>query len=213
MKRLFTLFTTLLGLGGAAGPSEPVSIRDADDHNRVYKAACDIIQPYMRLHGKPEKKVTRDSTIELKRAIQMLDAVTTYAPTNWSAFWIKGKAYQAIEDRKAACAAFKSAFDLQDKNPDVAREYMFECLNLGDGVEGLRAAQHALALNPSDAGLHANLALALVIAAKPKEALAAIDEALRIDPQDKISQNVRKVVMKIIDGTKPQPKTLSELGN
>ena len=213
MKNMLTFVTALLGLGGTNHASEAITIRDADDHNRVYKAACDIIEPYMRLQGKPEKKVTTAAATELKRAIKMLDAVTTYAPKNWSAFWIKGKAYQAIEDRAAACAAFKSAFDLQDKNPDVAREYMFECLNLGHGAEGVRAAQYALALKPSDAGLNANLALALVIAAKPKEALAAIDEALRIDPQDEISQNVRKVVLRIIDGTKPQPKTLSELEN
>jgi len=211
--KVFTLLSALLGFGEVARPSEPTPIRDADDHNRVYKAACDIIQPYMRLHGEPEKKVTKHSATELKQAIQMLDAVTTYAPRNWNAFWIKGKAYQAIEDRQAACAAFKSAFDLQDKNPDVAREYMLECLNLGNGTEGLRAAQHALALDPSDAGLHANLALAFIIAAKPNEALAAIDEALRLDPQDKISQNVRKVVLKIIDGTKPQPRTLGDLRN
>jgi tetratricopeptide (TPR) repeat protein len=212
MKKLFLAFSALLGLTGAIHSAEPISIQNAGDHDRVYKAACDIIEPYMRLHGKPEKKVTPAAVTEIKRAIGMLDAVTTYAPTNWAAFWIKGKAYQAVDDRKAACAEFKSAFDLQDKNPDVAREYMFECLNLGDGAEGLRAAQHAVSLNPSDAGLHANLALALIIAAKPKEALAAIDESLRIDPKDQISQNVRKVVLKIIDGTKPQPRTLGELG-
>jgi tetratricopeptide (TPR) repeat protein len=211
MMQILTIINSLLGLGGSARASEPITIQDTDDHNRVYKAACDTIQPYLRLHGKPEKKVTSSAGAELRHAIEMLDAVTEFAPTNWSAFWIKGKAYQALEDRKAACAAFKSAFDLQDKNPDVAREYMFECLNLGDGAEGLRAAQHALALNPSDAGLHANLALAFIIAARPKDALSAIDDALKIDPNDRISQNVRKVVLKIIDGTKPQPKKLAEL--
>lgn len=211
MMRFLTLVTALFGLGGTTRSSEQIPIRNPDDHDRVYRAACDVIKPYMRLAGEPEKKVTKEAAAELKRAIQLLDAVTAYAPTNWAAFWIKGKAWQALDDRKAACAAFKAAFDLQDKNPDVAREYMFECLNLGDGVEGLRAARHALSLNPSDAGLHANMALALVIAGKPTEALAAIDEALRIDPRDQISQNVRKVVVKIIDGTKPLPKTLREL--
>ncbi|HYE20003.1 MAG TPA: hypothetical protein VEA69_16255 [Tepidisphaeraceae bacterium] len=213
MPKVFTVLAALLGLGGTARAADPVTIRNADDHNRVYTAACDIIQPYMRLHGVPDKKVTPDSAIELNRAIRTLDAVTAYAPTNWNAFWIKGKAYQAIEDRKAARAAFKSAFDLQDKHPDVAREYMLECLRLGDGVEGVRVARHAVALRPSDAGLRANLGLALIIAAEPKEALTAVDEALRIDPQDKISHNLRNVVLKIIAGTKPQPKTLDELGS
>jgi tetratricopeptide (TPR) repeat protein len=211
MKKLLTLFATLFGLGATARSAEPPSVQNADDHNRVYTAACNLIEPYLRLHGKPEKKVSKNAAAQLRQAIAMLDAVTTYAPANWSAFWVKGKAYQALDDRKAACAAFKSAFDVQENNPDVAREYMYECLNLGDGVEGLRAARHALALNPSDAGLHANLALALVIAAQPREALAAVDEALRIDPRDTISQNVRKVVLKILDGTTPQPRTLGEL--
>jgi tetratricopeptide (TPR) repeat protein len=213
MKKFVALLGALLGLGGVARSADPISIHDVNDYSRVYKTACDIIEPYMRLHDRPVKKVTSGVAVQLNEAIQMLDAVTAYNPKNWNAFWIKGKAYQAMEDRHAACAAFKEAFDLQDKNPDVAREYMYECLKLGDGAEGLRAAQRAVDLNPSDAGLHANLALALVIAAKPRDALKAIDEALQMAPGDRISQNVRKVILKIIDGTKPLPRTLSELAS
>ncbi len=137
-----------------APQSEPVIIRNVDDWNRVYAAAVEIINPFMRLHDKPEKKVTKDAAQQIKRGIEMLDAVTTYRP-GWSAFWVKGKAHQALDDSKAACAAFKSAFALQDKNPDVAREYMLECLKLGEGAEGVRVARHAVTLDPSDAGLHA----------------------------------------------------------
>ena len=211
MNRFFNFIIALLGFGRAAWASDSIAIRNVDDQNRIYQAACDIIEPYMRLADKPPKKVTSEAAVELQRAIQMLDAVTTHAPANWSAFWIKGKACQAIGDSKAACAAFKSAFDLQDKNPDVAREYMYECLKLGDGAEGLRAAQQALAVNPSDAGLHANLALALLIAAKPKEAQVAVDEALKMDPQDKISQRLHQMILKVIDGSRAQPTKLSEL--
>ena len=204
-------------IGVSCGPQTqnhtPPAISSDDEHNRVYQEACDIINPYLRLHGKDSKSLGRDGSSKIRRAISMLDAVTAYHQDNWSAYWIKGKAYQALEQSREACTEFKRAFDLQDKNPDVAREYMFECLNLGDGAEGLRAARHAVSLDTQSPGLHANLALAYLVAGQPSAAIKAVDESLRLDPSDSISQNVRRVAQQILDGKRPIPKTLHELGN
>ena len=121
------------------------------------------------------------------------------------------KAFQALREPQPACDAFKRAFEIQGSNPDVAREYMFACLELGRAEEGVLAADRAVSLSPSDAGLHANLALAYLLAGRHSAARTSIGEALRLDPSDKISQNVRKVIQEVIDGKRPQPKKIGDI--
>lgn len=205
----------MLSLPGCSKPvdSAPLPIvTNGEEHNKVYQEGCDLITPYLRLHGVKPKPVDSAAKATLARGIALLGVVTTYSPANWSAHWICGKGYQALGDSPAACDAFKLAFDIETKHPDVAREYMFECLNLGRGSEGLRAARVAVDLKPSDAGLHANLALAYLVSADAASALKAVDEALRLDPSDAISRNVRKATQEIIDGKRAIPKKLGDLG-
>ncbi len=211
IARLLALMSSLLGCSKPVDSAPLPTISNDDEHNRFYQEGCDLINPYLILHGVEQKRIDGAAKTKIARGIALLGVVTTYSPSNWSAHWICGKGYQALGDSPAACDAFKFAFDIQTKNPDVAREYMFECLNLGRGSEGLRAAKVAVDLNPSDAGLHANLALAYLVSGDAPSALNAVDEALRIDPSDSISKNVRKVTQQIIDGKRPLPRKLGEL--
>ena len=48
MRKFLAFVSALLGFGGAIYASEPVTIQNADDHNRVYKAAWGLIEPYIR---------------------------------------------------------------------------------------------------------------------------------------------------------------------
>jgi tetratricopeptide (TPR) repeat protein len=182
-----------------------------DDHNRVYRQACDLIDPYMRLHNVAEKPIDATARTNLEKGIRLLEAVTEYHPGNWNAFWIIGKAKQALGDSPGACDSFGRAFAIQKQNPDVAREYMFECLNLGRGREGLDAAKLAVEIDPKDAGLYANLALAHLVAGDAQAAMAAVDQAIQMNPADEISQNVKRMTQKIIDGKIPLPKKLGDL--
>jgi tetratricopeptide (TPR) repeat protein len=209
--RLLALMSSMVGCSGAVDADPLPTISNSDEQNRVYRKGCDLIKPYMRIHGVEAKRIDAAAKAKIARGIALLGVVTKYSPSNWSAHWICGKGYQALGDSPAACDAFKRAFEIQTENPDVAREYMFECLNLGRGIEGLRAATLAVKLNPSDAGLHANLALAYLVSGDPPSALKAVDEALRLNPSDAISKNVGRVTQQIIDGKRSIPKKLSDL--
>jgi Flp pilus assembly protein TadD len=156
-------------------------------------------------------KVTESVRREVLGGIRDLDAVTTYNPANWAAFWIKGKGYQLLGDHESANREFKASFEIQKENPDVAREYAVSCLELGRGSEAIRATEHAIQLTPADAGLRANLALALLIDGRNEEARTAIDQALKMDPSDKISHALRKVVEEVAAGKRKQPRTMSDL--
>jgi len=189
----------------------PNGITD-DDHNRVYKAGCDLISPHMPLHNHESRAAHSTSAQRgVRRGIELLKFVTQANPANWNAHWIIGKGHQALGDSNAACDSFRASFDLQKDNPDVAREFMFECLNLGRGSDGVMAARHALSLEPNNAGLHANMALAFLINAQLDEALAAATKSLELDPSDRITKNVQMMIRDVKSGNKPQPNRMSDL--
>jgi tetratricopeptide (TPR) repeat protein len=202
-------------LGGSPATSSVAKIppiSNGEEHNRYFTEGADLIQPYLRLLGAPDRKApSGKARHRLERGIDLLNAVVTYNPTNWSAYWLMGKAYQALDESQKAYDAFGKSYAIQKENPDVAREYMFECLELGKVDEAVPIAEHALSLRPTDGGLHANLAIAYTLAGRIADAQSAIDKALRIAPSDKISLGISRRIQQIADGKRPQPRNIREL--
>jgi tetratricopeptide (TPR) repeat protein len=182
------------------------------EHNRLYQEGCNLISPYLQLVNKPPEPATSDKARgELDRGVALLRRVVSLNPANWPAYWTIGKAFQALGNAEAACDAFGKAYALHKGNADVAREYMFECLNLGETDKGIAAARHAVALKSDDAGLLANLALALLIGGELDEAAQASDKSLAIAPDDEISQNVKQAIEDVRSGRRGQPRSLADL--
>ncbi|MAS94025.1 MAG: hypothetical protein CMO55_12590 [Verrucomicrobiales bacterium] len=214
MLRVFIImgiFSSLFGCNkDDSAELSPVVVTNEDEHNMIYERGCKLIYPHMQLLDRAPK-VNRKVKQQVSRGIADLDAVTAYKPENWAAYWIKGKGYQVLGDAQAANAEFKASFAIQKENPDVAREYASTCLDLGQAGEAARATEHAIKLTPDDAGLYANLALALLIDGKHTEAREAVSRSLQMAPGDKISQAVLTLVDDVISGKKPQPNNMADL--
>jgi tetratricopeptide (TPR) repeat protein len=177
-------------------------------HDEYYQKGLSCIEPYIIIHGKPHSRPNRD---KIKEGIKYLDAVTKINPENWAAFWMKGKAYQAIGHSKSAYNEFKKAFDIEKDNPDVARELVIEALNLGKGEEGVEIAKHALTLKPNNPGLMANLGLAYLINGEIENAEDITRKAINLDPLDEINKRVLDIIEEVKSGKRPQPKKYSDL--
>jgi tetratricopeptide (TPR) repeat protein len=196
-------------LTGSKAVAEEVIVDNPDQHDEIYKRGSELISPYMKL-AERDPKVTKRVRDKVTRGIRDLDAVTTFNPKNWPAFWIKGKGYQVLGDQVSANFEFKSSFAIQKESPDVAREYAASCIELGHGDEAVKAAQHAIRLDPEDPGLRANLALAFLISSKNQDAMDAIERSLNMSPDDKILQTVKMFVDEVIAGKRKQPKTMAD---
>ncbi|MCG6155073.1 tetratricopeptide repeat protein [Rubinisphaera margarita] len=192
---------------------EPVKwSAESQEHDRLYKAGAALIDPYMKLNGREAKTPdTPEATDDLERGIQDLRAVIQINPANWAAYWVIGKACQALDRSEEACEAFKQAYALEKTNPDVAREYVFECLKLGKTDPAVRAARHAVGLVPDNAGLIANLGLALLIRGDLQEAEETINQSLQLNPADQITHNLQRILGEVQTGERPQPQKLSDL--
>jgi len=148
---------------------------------------------------------------KIKEGIKYLDAVTKINPDNWAAFWLKGKAYQALGDPVLAYDEFKKACDIEKENPDVARELMIESLNLGKGEEDVEIGEHALSLKPNDPGLMRNLGLAYLINGEIEKAEEVTRQAIALDPQDEINKQILNIIREVKSGKRAQPRKYSNL--
>jgi tetratricopeptide (TPR) repeat protein len=196
----------------ARKPHAPANETPDELHNRLFQAGCDLIKPYMMLHGVNSRNAdTRRGKADLKKGIGLLTQVVQMNPANWPAFWTMGKAYQAMGASVSACDAFAKAYALKTDNPDVAREYMFECLNIGRTKEGLDLAQKAIAVSPDDVGLKANLALALLIDGQVTDAASVVDAASKADPSDRVTQDLKRIIGDVRSGKRPQPHKYGDI--
>ena len=182
------------------------------EHNRLFQEGSSLVSSHMQLADRPTGDVDPNKVrTELERGIELLRQAAAINPANWSAHWIIGKGHQALGDSESAYEAFGKSFELHKGDANVAREYMFECLNLGHAEKGIYAARHATKLEPDNPGLVANLALALLIGGELEEAAEIVQQAIDLAPDDEITRNVQKVISAVRTGSRPQPKTMSDL--
>lgn len=192
------------------GDNEKIIVQNDEQQNSFFKQGGNLLMPNIELVGQNPPR-DENARKQILQGIAYLDAVTTYNPKNWTAFWFKGKGYQALGDHKTSYREFKAAYVLQQTNPDVSRELAYACMQLGMGDEAIEVSLHAVTANPNNAGLYANLGLAYLIAGKNDSAKYAIEKSLKMDPRDKISQAALAMVQDVIDGRRPQPKKYSDL--
>jgi Flp pilus assembly protein TadD len=200
----------MFALCASAAAQETPGITSDAEHDSIYQKAVALISPHMRLLDR-SPRIDGSAQKDLTQGIAYLHAVTAYNPGNWAAFWLEGKAYQALGEHDPANRAFGTAYHLQPRNADVAREYAQSSMELGHGQDAIDATNHAIELAPNDAGLRANLALAYVIAGKNQDALRAVYESLSMNPNDAISRRLRSVIEDVIAGRRPQPRNVAEL--
>jgi tetratricopeptide (TPR) repeat protein len=148
---------------------------------------------------------------ELNEGIRNLDVALEIAPESWPAWWLRGKAEQALKDHEAAYESFERSYRLHAANPDVGRELVAECLETGRSGEAVAVAEAISRENPQDEGLLANLALAQLLNGHLDEALRVADAALRLDPDDAITKTVRRRIEDVRAGRRPQPTKLGDL--
>jgi len=179
-----------------------------DKHNEYYEIGTELISPFMYIHNQKAKAAQQS---DILKGIAYLDAVTKINPNNWAAFWIKGKGYQALNESVYAYKEFKNSYSIQKSNPDVARELMVECLNIGKREEGIEVAIQALSLDSNNSGLNANLGLAYLIGGDISQAIKYVEKAIELAPDDQINRNLLNIIEQVNTGKLKQPKKYSDL--
>jgi tetratricopeptide (TPR) repeat protein len=178
------------------------------DHDALFRRGADLVDPHMLL---VDRKAAARNDAEVQIGIACLNRVVEINPSNWSALWIRGKAFQSLGEHRDAVESFRAAYRLNPDHPDVARELAVELLETQRFREAATIAREISNRSPQDAGLIANLALALLMSGELPAAREAIADALELDPNDPISKALAKRIDDVANGSRPQPKSLEEL--
>jgi tetratricopeptide (TPR) repeat protein len=201
----------------AAPASPPVVVQEA--------AACEasargpeaahaqgvaLVQPYLILaDAAPVDRPTKKS--DLRLGIVCFEDVLRAYPDNWRVMWLQGKAHQALGEYPAAVRRFEAAYRLERNDPNVGRELVAALLETGANGEAVTVATEVAVRHADDAGLVANLAVALLLDGQVDLARDTAERALALDPADTITVALREVIEEIAGGRRPRPRTLREL--
>jgi hypothetical protein len=175
----------------------------------LFTTASEIIRRHFVTAGQPS--LSGSSAVEVSEAAQMLEKVLSEVPDWWNAQWFYGKSQVALGNYQTAYQAFQHAYEHEKNVEAILRELAGVCLELRRFDEAVTIAEAALALDPSNAELLGNLAVALLLANRPEHARKAIDAAIKLDPADRINLAISKVLSEVEEGRREFPSSLQEL--
>jgi tetratricopeptide (TPR) repeat protein len=177
----------------------------------MFKTAGRIINQHLVTAG--EKPVSGDDAKQVREAVEVLEKVIAAAPNSWNALWLHGKGNLALGRHEIAYQSFRRAYELEKNVEAVPRELAGVCLQLCKFDEAAQVAEQAVALEPKDAGLIGNLALAYLLAGRLEEAKRSISAAIKIDRNDRINSSLLQIIQDVDDGRRPQPTSLASLSS
>lgn len=210
MHKLLASFRRFWPFGFPLSGDEPTGISAWPGLPR--RTAASSPPPSTVVHGGiPTRAKTAKSRTALEKASAIFDLVLEVDPKSWTAAWLAGKAAQGLGDARRAYGLFRRAFELQPDHLDVVREFTVACLEAERPHEAVHAAQCAIRLAESNAGLKANLALAYLCAGDCGRAFDAVTAALAQNPRDPISLTLRSRVLEVQRGERPLPNTPDDL--
>ena len=138
----------------------------------------------------------------------MLNQAVNDSPNAWQLHFYLGKGFQALGQDEDSYQAFTRAFELEDEQEVILRELAGACLATGRFEEAATAGENAVVIEPDNSELIGNLALAYLMAKRIEEATKSIEAAIQLNPDDRINRNIKKIIVSVAEGHRPQPESL-----
>jgi hypothetical protein len=182
---------------GRTGPSHDME----PEIEQRFQAIAEVIKPLLTFDA-PPRQLGWFERRRLGKGIRDLEEIAS--GDRWRVWWYLGMARRAAGDNEGAFQAFERAYTANPAHADVSREFGGQCLALGRGEQAVTVSERNCTLHPKDAGLRSNLALACVVAGDMARAKAEIARALDMDPSDKITRALAKMIEDVIAGKRPR---------
>ena len=190
------------------GRTQPeLSPETADRLEALRREGVELLQPFLGVGG-PAPNPGFLEKRRIRKGIARLREVLEVIPHHASTLWIIGMALRTLREHEQALDHLRRAHMSDPMQPDMGREYACQCMILGLGDEAVQAARVTAQRHPGDAGLLSNLGLAYLIAGDVDRALDAVREALALEPDDPITNNLLRLAEDVKAGTREAPARL-----
>lgn len=175
----------------------------------LYETASKTIGEHMRTAGVPP--LNGQPFENVQKAVHDMSLVCEHPSATWQAWWLLGKGQLAIGQNEDAYQSFQHAHRMEPNTTAIPREWGGVCMELKRFDEAVDVAQRAVSVEPDNAELIANLAIAMLFAARLEHADRTIDAAIKLSPTDPINQNIRRMITETQEGRRPQPQSFADL--
>ena len=161
-----------------------------------------VLEPPSKPLAPADRKLLEQAGALLRQASQRTQAFATS--------WCLGKIEMRLGNLGAALTALQHAHEIDPEQPDGCRELGSIYLELDRAEDALPIARRAAELRQEDAGLRCNLGLILLLTGDVTAARAEVTAALALDPDDRISRGVLKLIDDVASGRRQRPRSLAE---
>ena len=175
----------------------------------LFQTACEAIRPHFKVPG--QTPVTDEDADDVNSAVADLEKLIADYPDFAQAMFFCGKGYIALGQYGAAYRHFVKGNQLDPEVEGYARELGGVCLELGKFDEAVVIGEKAAALKPDDCETLGNLSIIYLMAQRIDAARKAIQSALKIDPDDKVNQNLYALIESVANGQRDQPMSMKDI--
>ena len=175
----------------------------------LFQTACEAIRPHFKVPG--QTPVTGEDADDVNSAVADLEKLIADYPDFAQAMFFCGKGYIALGQYGAAYRHFVKGNQLDPEVEGYARELGGVCLELGKFDEAVVIGEKAAALKPDDCETLGNLSIIYLMAQRIDAARKAIQSALKIDPDDKVNQNLYALIESVANGQRDQPMSMKDI--
>ena len=175
----------------------------------LYKTAGKTIAEHMRTAGEP--LLEGESLKAVRQAVSDMSHVCEHPDASWQAWWLLGKGQVSIGQYELAYQSFSKAYAIEQSQTAIPREWGGVCLELQRFDESVEIAQKAVAIEPDNNELIANLAISLLFAGQLDKAVHTIEAALKLSPNDSINKNIHNMIIETQEGRRPRPQSFADL--
>ncbi|MDR0229458.1 MAG: SseB family protein [Flavobacteriaceae bacterium] len=185
--------------------NQDIDEQDIEQFNLLYNQALKDQEGLTILGGEKECNLDDNNIKRLEDSINGFKKALELYPNHWPSMFLMAKSYQALHRHPEALDMLEQACSIELENPDVPREASIEAMYCNNLNKTMSYSEEALRRAPDDHTLMANHAANLILIQKDNEALALINQALLIEPNDPINQNIKSIIDKVITGEMKRP--------
>lgn len=185
--------------------NQGIDEQDIEQFNLLYNQAIKDQEGLIILGGEKEDSLNDNNIKRLENSIVGFKKALELYPNHWPSMFLMAKSYQVLDRHQEALDMLEQACSIELENPDVSREASIEAMYINDLDKTISYSEEALRRASDDHTLMANHAANLILVQRDDEALALINQALLIEPNDPINQNIKSMIDKVITGEIKRP--------
>ncbi len=184
---------------------EATEQKKIDDFNRLYDLACEKQQGLILLGDYSMQPLDPADQLKLEESVGYFKQCLAMFDDHWPSMVLSAKALQRLNRHDEAFALLEKAFIVNEENHSIPMEAALEAIHLQNLEKALFYSEASIKRKPNDFALMGNHAMNLVLAERDQEALSLIEEALRLEPKDKVNKNIKDLIQSVMKGERNRP--------